>query len=209
MLFSHLKNNMVKLALLIVFSLIFNGKVYSQNNQEVVITITSSTNEEKMSHFNMGEDFRNDKKYEEAIAEYEEVIKPGLLCGKESEAHYNIGLCYTWLNEKNKADSVFNEVIRTYADDGYVVSFAKYGLSWLEVQRGNYYKAIDILEKELNNPNCKDYEHRAVMQFKIGKIYLKYLLDFNKAQEIFAKVKNEYPDAGIMNHPYLSKMTKK
>jgi len=92
-------------------SLSITAVAFSQNRQEIEVTIGGTNGSEKLIHFNDGEELRGKFKFSEAIAEYEQVISGGEACGKESEAHYNIGLCYTWLQELEKATVAFKDVI--------------------------------------------------------------------------------------------------
>lgn len=202
-----IKQNVINLKI-VVFFLVFNHLIipalFAQVNTEITLTINSVPTTETSLQFENAEKLRGELKFEEAVQEYEKVINSKEETELKSEASYNIGLCYTWLNDFDNADLHFKKVLNEHKNDPLAVSFAQYGLSWLKVQEGKYYEAIEILETELNRNECKDYEHNAVMLFKIGKIYLNYLQDIPKAEEIFARVKENYPDAKIMNHPYLS-----
>jgi TolA-binding protein len=194
----------------VVFFLIFNilifPSLFAQNNTEITLTIDAIPTTETSLQFNNAESLRKEFKFAEAIQEYENVINSKEETVLKPEATYNIGLCYTWLNNFESADYYFKKVINEHKNNLLAVSFANYGLAWIKVQEGKFYEAIEILEDELNSKNCTDYEHNAVMLFKIGKIYLKYLQNPQKAQEIFANVKDTYPDAEILNHPYLKNL---
>ena len=189
-----------------LFVLIISFKLFGQKVQEVTVTIQGLNSEEKLVHFNKGEEYRKSMKFEQAIGEYYQVITPGDICGKESEAHYNMALCYTWLGEYEKAKEVFNQVIETYPDDGMALGFARYGLAWVAVQKEEYKTAINILQKTLDENICKDYEHKAMMQFKIGHIYLSYLNDAQKAKEAFSVLYEKYPDSKIASQPPVKNM---
>jgi len=54
------------------------------------------------------------------------VILPGELCGKEAEAHYDIGICYAWLGKKDSAEVVFQQVIKAYADNAEALAYSQY-----------------------------------------------------------------------------------
>lgn len=200
--FIFLKNVMFFL----IYNILIIPSVFAQNNTEITLTIDSIPTTETSLQFNNAERLRKEFKFAEAIQEYENVIISKEETVLKPEATYNIGLCYTWLNNFESADYYFKKVINEHKNNSLAVSFANYGLSWLKVQEKKYYEAIEILENELNSKNCNDYEHNAVMLFKIGKIYQKYLLDFSKADEIYKKVILTYPDAEIINHPYLKNL---
>lgn len=195
---------MVNKLLFALFSYaVLNQLLFAQNPQEIVITIESIATDGKLNHFNNGESLRKQMKFNEAIAEYKQVMSDGESCGKESEARYNVGLCYTWLGKLDSASAVFNDVIKFYPNDGQAVAYAQYGLAWIDVQKQNYEEAVTRLEITLNSQICKDIELNAIMQFAIGKIYGAYLRDWQKAGEFFKLVIEKYPSAKIADHPYL------
>jgi len=145
-------------------------------------------------------------KFREAIAEYQQVILPGDPCGKEAEAHYDIGLCYLWLMKLDTAVTVFHEVMKTYPDSNEVIAFSRYGLSWIDVQRGQFQQAIDRLQRTLDQNFYPDEEFCARAQFQIGRIYLVFLHDYDRAEQTFRKVMEQYPNAKIINHPFFDKL---
>ncbi len=194
--------------ILIIFGLLFNNLIVAQNNPEITLTIDSMPKTISSAEFDNAEKLRSEFKFDEAINAYKKVLNSKEVTKIKSEAAYNIGLCYTWKNDFKNVKLYFNKVISEFKDNSLAVSFAKYGLSWVKVQEGKYYDAIEILENELKSKNCDDYEHNAVMIFKIGKIYQKYLSDFEKAKEYFNRVKTNYPNAKIMSHPFLSNTIK-
>ena len=140
--------------------------------------------------------------FRDAIAEYEKALSDGKSFEKAGEVIYNIGLCYTYLKEMDNAILAFNEVLSTKSANSIEAAFAEYGLAWVEVHQGKYKEAISRLQKKLDSKSCPDYEQNAVMLFKIGKIYLKYLKDFKQAEQVFTKVLATYPEAKILNPPY-------
>jgi tetratricopeptide (TPR) repeat protein len=195
----------------VVFFLIFNTLIipslFAQNNTEITLTIDAIPTTETSLQFNSAEKLRKEFKFAEAIQEYENVINSKEETVLKPEATYNIGLCYTWLNNFESADYYFKKVINEHKNNLLAVSFANYGLAWLKVQEKKYYEAIEILENELNKNECNDYEHNAVMLFQLGKIYQKYILDFNKAEDIYKNLIASYPKAKIISHPFLSHLT--
>lgn len=199
------KKNIIKIRI-VMFFLVFNffiPSLFAQVNTEITITIDAIPATDLTTKFDNAENLRGELKFSEAIKEYETVINSKENSNLKADAIYNVGLCYTWLNDLKNADLYFKKTINEYNESPLIVSFAQYGLSWIKVKEGKYYEAIEILEKELNKNECKDYEHNAVMLFKIGKIYLNFLQDNEKAHEIFARVKNTFPNAQILKHPYL------
>lgn len=178
----------------------------AQNKQEIVVTITGISTGDKLIHFNKGEELRKQMKFYEAIEVYKQVIAPDEPCGKEAEAYYNIGICYTWMGKKDKAEAVFQEVLKTYPDDGEVIAYTKYGLSWIDVQRGNLYAAINRLQQTLDEKIYSDIEFCSRAQFEIGRIYLAFIHDYDRAEQAFRKVLEKYPNSKIAQHPFLEKV---
>lgn len=194
----------VSLAAIALFTLM---NLNAQNRQEIVVVLEKSLSDEKLAEFNRGEELRKQMDFVNAISAYKNVITGDNKCGKESEAHYNIGLCYTWLGKPDSAKICFNDVINTYEDDGLAYGFAEYGLAWLEFQRKEYQKAISRLRQVLDSKKCQDKEHNAQMLFQIGRIYLSGLHDRDAANETFKTVLTEYPDTEIAGHPFLKEFS--
>src|SRR3990172_1086439 len=201
-----MRNKLLYVSLVLFSFLTANQALFAQNPQEIVLTIEGLSVDEKLNHFNNGEALRGQMKFMDAIAEYEKVIISGETCGKESEAHYNIGLCYTWLGKLDSAAAIFEDVIRIYPGDGLAVGYAQYGLAWVDVQKENYENAIVRLKNTLNSQVCKDIELNAMMQFAIGRIYGAYLRDWQKAGEFFKLVLEKYPNTKVANHPYVKQL---
>jgi len=174
--------------------------------QELVVTIEPLSSSDKLLHFARAETLRAKMKFREAISEYRQVILPGELCGKEAEAHYDIGICYTWLGKKDSAEVVFQQVIKAYGDNAEVRAYSQYCLSWVDVQRGKFQQAIERLQQLLDQNFYPDKEFCARAQFEIGRIYLVFLHQAEQADQAFRKVLANYPDAEVANHPFLAKM---
>jgi len=193
-----------------LFALILNGlhltSIIAQEKQEIILTLTEISTEDKIEHFTKGEELRKQMKFNEAIEEYQKVMTLGESCGKESEAHYDIGLCYLWLMKLDIAEAVFHEVITIYPDNREVIAFSRYCLSWIDVQRGNFYTAIDRLRCSLAEDIYSDEEYCSKAQFQIGRIYLVFLHDDEKAEEAFRTVLEKYPNSSITNHPFLQNL---
>ncbi|MDZ7401892.1 MAG: tetratricopeptide repeat protein [candidate division KSB1 bacterium] len=131
---------------------------------------------------------------------------PSEACGKEAEAHYDVGICYAWLGKKDSAEVIFQQVINTYPDNMEVVAYSRYGLSWVDVQRGKFQPAIERLQQLLDQKIYSDKEFCARVQFEIGRIYLVFLHQAEQAEQAFRKVLENYPDAEVANHPFLAKL---
>ncbi|MGD8779167.1 MAG: tetratricopeptide repeat protein [Ignavibacteria bacterium] len=197
----------ILMCVFIINPLVIN-KMTAQDKNEITITIDSIPNNSMSVHFVNAEELRKEFKFEEAINEYQEMINSKENNDLTPEATYNIGLCYCGLNDLENAGFYFTKVINEYKTDPLVVSFSQYGLSWIKVKESKFDEAIEILENELNSKNCNDYEHNAVMLFKIGKIYQNCLQDYEKANEIYKQLIANYPDAKIIDHPILDYLRK-
>ncbi len=194
-----------------IFAILFTNSFFcsnllAQHTQQINIIIEGISSADKEAHFNKGEEFRQQLKFRQAIKEYQQVISGGEPCGLESAAHYNIGLCYTWLNDLEKAKATFEEVIQTYPKPDIAVAFAEYGLAWVETKQGKYYQAIHHLQQKIDENSCNNSELCAEMQFHIGRIYAKYLHDYATAKKAFQLVWQKYPNSQIAYHPYLDEI---
>ena len=194
------------MALVIILIGLFVTKLMGQNKQEIVLTIEGFSSDDKLAAFALGEELRKQMKFEEAIKEYIKVISGSEVCGKEAEAHYSIGICYIWLGKKDAAEAVFKEVLNTYPDDAKVIAYTKYCLSWVDVQRENFNAAIERLQQTLDEKLCSEEEFCSRAQFQIGRIYLSFIYDYERAEQAFRKVLENYPDSEITNHPFLEKL---
>ena len=174
-----------------------------QNKQKVLIVIDGFSSSDKKEHFYKGEEFRKHFLFRQALKEYQYVVTGKDICGLESEAHYNIGLCYIWLRDLKNARKKFVDVIKICDESDIAFHFAAYGLAWIETKEKRFYEAIRRLQKELIMKKFKDMELSAKMQFHIGRIYLKYLHDYEKAEQAFKMVLEKYPNTKITDHPFL------
>ena len=175
-------------------------EVTGGDDKEIVVTIGGPDR----SVLEDGDALRKSFKFREAIEYYQNVLDDeDADIEIKKEAKYNIGLCLIWLGEYDEAGEVFNEMLSAYSDDGNATGYAQYCLAWIEVQEGKYHEAVARLQNKLAEKNCTDIELCARTQFKIGKIYLAFIDDYEKAQEAFQKVLQDYPDTKIAGHPYV------
>ena len=127
----------------------------------------------------------------------------------------NLRLCITldyvitWIQDFKQAREYFDAIIDSYSDDHKATAYAEYGLAWIDTKEGNYTSAIERLEQKLNEKNCPDTEHNAVMQYQIGRIYLVYLKNHDKANKAFRKVLDNYSDSKISDHYYMKQFKMK
>ena len=110
------------------------------------------------------------------------------------------------MGKKDTAEAVFHDVMKTYPDNMEVIAYSKYCLAWIDVQRENFHDAVNRLQQTLDENLYSDKEFCARAQFQIGRIYLSFLHDQDKAEKAFRKLLADYPDAKIINHPFLEKL---
>lgn len=189
-----------------VLSNLLMTTLLAQNRQEIVLTIEGIASSDKVMHFNRAEELRKKMKFREAIEEYQKVISGGQACGKESEAQYDMGICYLWLGKLDSAEAIFQSVMQIYPDDHVVIAYTKFSLSWIDVQRGNFQAAINCIQQTLDQKHCSEIEYCSVAQFEIGRIYLVYMHDHESAETAFRKVLEYYPNSRITEHPFLQKL---
>lgn len=127
----------------------------------------------------------------------------GLLHISPVDFYYDIGICLIWLGKWDEAEAIFYEVIENYPNNGEAVAYSKYCLSWIDVQRGNLYAAIERLQQTLDSKIWTDPAFCSRAEFQIGRIYQSFLQDYEKAQEVFDRVVVKYPGGKIIDHPFL------
>jgi len=130
------------ITIIVVYLTMFISSLCAQNRQEIEIIIDSLPGGDKENHYYKGEELREKFQFEAAIYEYQQVLSGGELCGLESKAHYNIGLCYTWLQLSDEARKTFMEVIQLYPKEDLAVAFAEYGIAWIDTREGYSASAI-------------------------------------------------------------------
>ena len=171
------------------------------DSNEIVVTISPGDR----SMLDEGDALRKAFELREAIEVYQNVlVSEGIDPEIKAEAHYNIGLCYTWTGEFDRAEKVFQDILQTYHDNGMAKAYAEYCLAWLEVQNGEYDAATARLQRILDEKTCNDMELYSRTRFQIGRIYKVYLMYNDRANAEFHKVLVNYPDSKAAMHPFLN-----
>ena len=144
--------------------------------------------------FDIGNFYKNSKKYEEAIRYYTKIIdtlddyseiKPDLL--------YRRGGSYERIGEYKKADKDLLHSLKINPNDAYVLNYLAY--SWLE-RDFKINEAIIMLEKAYSSKNNDPY-----IIDSIGWAY--YLInDFLKAERFLKRAVELMPDDPIVNDHY-------
>ncbi len=144
--------------------------------------------------FDIGNFYKNSKKYEEAIKYYTKIIdtlddyseiKPDLL--------YRRGGSYERIGEYKKADKDLLHSLKINPNDAYVLNYLAY--SWLE-RDFKINEAIIMLEKAYSSKNNDPY-----IIDSIGWAY--YLInDFLKAERFLKRAVELMPDDPIVNDHY-------
>ena len=192
--------------ILLVFSLVFGTNIFAQEKQEIVVTIETISPNIDNPDFLKGEELRKQFKMNDAITEYQKVVNSDEPDEVKVEADYRIGICYTWMGKINDAESKFKEVLKTYPNHVNKVAASQYCLAWVEIQQGKFYQAIDRLQKTLDDNICKDEEICSKTQFQIGRIYLSFLNDYEKAKAAFSKVSEKYPESKAADHQFIKRL---
>ncbi|MFC1574141.1 tetratricopeptide repeat protein [Candidatus Latescibacterota bacterium] len=166
----------------------------------IVVTLT----EPDRSLLEEGDGLRKARKFDEAVVSYERVLANKMAAVEiKKEAQYNIGLCKIERGNYDDAVTLYSGMLNTYANDGDATAHIHYCLAWIEVQREQFDSAIARLERTLEEKKCTDRELCAKMQFMIGRIYLMFKIDYEKAKAVFKEINNKYPETKISQHPYL------
>ncbi len=172
-------------------------------SNEIVVTISPGDR----TQLDEGDALRKAFKFNEAIKVYQNVLSDEKTdAAIKAEAHYNIGLSYTWLGKQKEAEAVFRDVLATYPDNGMAKAYAEYCMAWLEAQYGDYDTAIARLRRIMDEKTCNDEKIYSRTQFQIGRIYKVFLMDNEKANAEFVKVLANYPDSKAAQHPFVNSL---
>lgn len=182
--------------------IIISTVAFSQEQQEILLSINSVNTSGKLNYFNNGESLRSQNKFSSAIEEYKKVLGPGELCGKEANAQYNIALCYSWLGKVDIAERWYNDTINLYSENTEIVAYSKFGIAWVKTKKQEFETAIDLYNRLISKKSISDEELYSVAMFQIGKIYLIFLKEPEKAKQLFNEILSKYPNANIIEHPY-------
>ena len=173
----------------------------AEPGNEIAVTI----GEVDRSAIALGDTLRKQRKFNEAIAEYQKVLETqGIPVSLKAEAEYNIGLSRTWLGEYDQAVAVFNRMLDTYKDDPNAVGYAQYCIAWVEIQKGKYREAITRLERSVVAGNITDRELAARTLYLEGRTYLMFLDNPTNASALFQKIRTTYPETRIGKYRYIS-----
>ena len=144
-----------------------------------------------MQYYNIGIQKHTEKKYEEAIENYNRAID---LSPKYSWAYNNRGLAYYDLGNANKAISDYNKAIAFDSQN----SFAYYNRGLVYYNLGNLDQAILDYSKaiEIDPKHCWAYNNRGIVYAQQGN-FDKAILDCNKAIEIDPNFANAHIIKGI------------
>ena len=98
----------------------------------------------KISNFNMGNNYISKLLFQEAIVEYEKAIA---LKPNHKEAYNNLGTCYNQQNDYNNAIKMFQKAVSLDSNykDAYInLVYCYFNLGNCYIQQKNYNNAIEI-----------------------------------------------------------------
>lgn len=175
-------------------------EVSSGPDNGIVVTLT----ETDRSALALGDSLRKTRNFDDAFVNYQQVMNDNdVVKIVRAEAEHNIGLCLIELGRYDEAESLYDGLYEKMSDDADAKAYTRYSLAWMDVQRERFDDAISLLQTTVNDNNINDREIQSKSHFMIGRIYALFLLNSEKAQEVFKDVRNLYPDTEIANHPYL------
>lgn len=162
--------------------------------------------------FNLGYKLYQEKKYKQAIAEFEKLVRYFPKSKYAPESLYYIGRSYEKLGDYYKAFKSYQKIIDTYPYTARVdeVISLEYKIGNLYFARSNKRrslldkisfsddnaKAIEIFQKVVENSPYGDLAPLA--QFKLGLLY-KRIQDYPNAEEAFRKMITTYPTSELMD----------
>lgn len=142
----------------------------------------------------LGIKYCNERKYEQAIAEYEQVLSRFPGTNSSAEAQFRIANVYHWaLKMPDKALNLYQAVIDNYPDSKFAVeSLLRMGsiYHW-ELDTPDPHKAIEYYQRMLSI--APDSENAPEAMFWIGEAYNWMLEDKDKAIEVYQRLIDNYP----------------
>ena len=177
----------------------------NSRKQEIVLTLGEPAPVEKDPLLLRGDSLRKAGSLNDAIKAYLQLVEDKAASPSKSEAHYNIGLCYTLTGNKEGAREVFDSVIKTYPNDKTAIAYATYGLAWVTDQEMKHKESVAILDGIIANQEGDD-KLQASALLKRGGIYLYKLGDREKARQDFLKLVELYPESHAASLSFVQEM---
>ena len=138
----------------------------------------------------------NEKRYNQAIAEYQKVLSdfPGSDCA--AEAQFRIANVYHWgMKEPQEALTAYQTVVDNYPDSEFAqTALVRIGsiYHW-DIEKPDPHKAIEYYQRMLSQAPQSEYAPEAL--YWTGEAYMWAIEDVDKAFEAYQSVVDSYPES--------------
>jgi len=156
-----------------------------------LVTITFGCLDDPDKHYNNGIELQEQGQLQEAIEEYDEVIR---IDPERADAYHNRGTAYYRLEQYEQAIADYDEVIRLdpeRTDAYYNRALAYYKLEQYGQAIADYYQVI-----RLDPDNADAYRNRGVAYGKLGK-FQKAIENYDEAIRLNPEYASAYYNRGI------------
>ncbi len=145
----------------------------------------------KDSHFEQGNSYLREGRYEEAISEYKKAIR---IAPNNASLYYNLGFTYNKLGQYQQAVKYFNKAIGINPDD--FDAYTELGFAY--DQLGKYPEAIKYYEKALQiKPNDAMTYYNIGVAYNSLKKHQEAIKYYEKALQIDPKYDSAYNNIGF------------
>lgn len=182
----------------VAFSLAYgtenNGDQLAQLPDDREIDIEIGEPDSAKAMIDLGTKYYNERKYEQAIAEYEKVLSNFPGTDFAAEAQFKIANVYHWgIKEPEKALDLYQKVMDNYPGSKFAIeSLARIGsiYHW-EFDTPDPQKAIEYYQRMLSS--APDSEYAPETMFWMGEAYNWMIGDKDKAMEVYQRLIDSYP----------------
>lgn len=173
------------------------------------VSSESATQDQANELFQFATNFQNEKQYDRAIEEYQNLIRKYPTSEMAGEAQYQVGLIYEEQEEYSKAFEAYKKLTDNYPQTKHLEDVAerlfkianlylagrKEKVMGVSVKSGNA-KAVDILQHIVKMAPYSKYGDQA--QFHIGLAY-KQMRQYTNAIQAFQKLIDDYPNSTLLD----------
>jgi TolA-binding protein len=145
---------------------------------------------------NLGIQHYNEKRYNQAIAEYQKVLSDFPGSNHAAEAQFRIANVYHWgMKEPEEALVAYQTVVDNYPDSELAqTALVRIGsiYHW-DIEKPEPHKAIEYYQRMLSQAPHSEYAPEAL--YWTGEAYMWTIEDVDKALEVYQSVVDSYPES--------------
>ncbi|MCM8795388.1 MAG: tetratricopeptide repeat protein [Candidatus Omnitrophica bacterium] len=148
-------------------------------------------------YYELGNIYTQLQEFEKAKESYRKVMEFDSKTKLAQKSWFNLAWNEKYRGNLDEAVKEFNNLVKTSTDEKFMF-FSKYQLADAYRRKGDYGLSLPIYEEIIADSPDKDLA--SIAGFQEGSIYLYDLKDFEKAKEIFDKVKTKFKETGFALH---------